>query len=126
MLRDAYTRAGRPDLADCLKDSDLYSDLNFIFMASTPCDRPEGFIVGLLNSLSIGLEVDGTENQPETLREWGQRALERYASDPGLKGVIALDRGLQETRKPAPGAEPKEYCRRPKQWHYEDFISSTT
>lgn len=125
MLVDAYTKAGRPDLAECVKDSGLTMDFDRIFMGPTLCDVSEGQLLGVLHRLSTRLGVDNvdTEEQPSTLREWGQRALKRYATDPYLAEVIKLDRYLQETRKPAPGVA-KEYMRRPKQWHYEDFVTN--
>lgn len=127
MLAEAYTEAGRPDLAKCVDDTHWSGAIDAVLEFPNPCDLPEQWILQKLIAVFIGLKVQGIESDviPSTLREWGQRALERYASDPYLADVIKLDRHLQDIRKPAPGAVPKEYTRRPKQWHYEDFVSSS-
>lgn len=127
MLCDAYIRAGRPDLADCVRHGQLYVELDYILLTPIPCDRPANRIVNRLNRLTrlFDLEEDRSRQLPAHLRDWGLWALDRYSDDTHLSSVIELDTSLFAMRRPAKKmlVEPNPY-RRPEQYHYSYFANS--
>ena len=124
MLAEAYIEAGRPDLAECLDMTNYFINIEKFVLQPRPCDWDEEDILEMLGSLSYDLDPDYCyANWPSTLREWGQRALKRYATDPYLADVVKLDRQLQDIRQPVAGVVSGEYPRRYRQWHYEDLVS---
>lgn len=129
MLRDEYIRAGRPDLAECVGQGALHTELGYALESPAYCYRSAESIVSRLNYLTqlFDLDEDADRELPANLREWGQWALDRYRDDPHLSSVIELDTELLAIRRPAVEiplvANPH---RRTQQYHYDYFVQAET
>lgn len=104
LLCDAYVRAGRSDLAECVRGGRLYQVGRDLLDTNDYTDA-EDILVTMNNITEI---FAPPETRCLSLGEWGVKALDRHKHDPRLQLILKLDEQLASTRQPAVPTIPDE------------------
>jgi hypothetical protein len=101
LLCSAYERAGRDDLAACVRGARVHQRLVLTIGDTDFVTKSPGYMLACIRPLLEILDHGYRSDFPATMEAWRSRLMDVHQGDSGLGDVMALEKRLKKTRRPS-------------------------